>query len=959
MMGYIHCKAPSIKKIISLILLQACIFSGAAFSQTGSVKGTISDASTGEGLIGASILIQGTTRGTTTDLDGNFLLNNLQNGNYNLVIGYVSYEQQVQRVTINGGETVELAVKLIPSSLELGEVKVVANKRTDTEMSLITALKSGSLSTNGISRQQIARSQDKDASEVVSRIPGVTIREGKFINVRGLDERYNVVWLNGTGTPSSEADRRAFSFDVLPSSVIDNVILYKTPSPEIPADFAGAVVQIQTKNTVDNNSTEFSYTAGYRKYTTFENFYTYKGGRTDWLGFDDGTRSIPSGYPSTSRFRDLADNPTEADRLKITELGRSFSKTWSPEASKAIPDQSFQLNLNRKFLLGNISVGNITSLGYSMGNQHRRIFRAGYQAYDQVNDHPDTAYYFNDEVYSTKTKLNGLFNWLFVFGNNQKIEIRNFFNQVGDKQAILRLGRDFYGGSYKSATELGFQSRTIYSGQVSGNHNFHNDAISMNWILGYSYTNKLLPDIRRIEKNRNEDGGPSAPYTTSVNFNADPKLLSRLHLSNYENVYVGGLNYGHKISLGNIIPEIRAGLLTEYKTRSFTARNIGFAYSNLNLFNWDLTYQPIDSLFQDKNINYTDGIKIDESTNLSDSYNASNTLFAGYAGINIPLGNFKIYGGIRAEQNRQMLNGFDQNGAPVHVDNNIFDLFPSVNMTYNFTDRTLVRAAYGRTINRPEFREIAPFVYYNFEEKATYYGNPLLKNSYIDNVELRYEFFPNPGDMITLGGFFKHFQSPIEAHLTEYGSGLNYSYNNATSAESYGLEIDMRKSLINLESSGNFLRTFRHFVLVFNAALIHSKLHTNDPNERDKVRKMQGQAPYIINTGLFYENPKAGLMISALYNVIGEKIAYVGNASNPHMYQMPRNLLDITMNKKVGKYFILKAGIKDIFNQPVELRQNERVQVIPNDLEHELKRIQKTQVYKPSTAFILGFSLNL
>ncbi len=959
MKGYVLCKAHEVKRIIQLILLYIFLFPGTVFSQAGSIKGTIKDSFTGEGLIGANILIQGTTRGTTTDLDGNFLLNNLQNGSYNLVIGYVSYEQQIQRVSINKGETVELTVKLVPSSLELGEVKVVANKRTDTEMSLITALKSGSLSTSGISRQQISRSQDKDASEVVSRVPGVTIREGKFINVRGLDERYNVVWLNGAGTPSSEADRRAFSFDILPSSLIDNIVLYKTPAPEIPADFAGAVVQIQTKNTVDNNSTEFSYSTGYRQYTTFENFYTYRGGRFDWLGFDDGTRRIPSGFPSTSGFRDLADNPTEADKQKITELGRSFSKTWNPEASKAISDQSFQLNLNRKFLLGKISVGNITALGYSMGNQYRHIFRAGYQAYDQVNDHPDTAYYFNDEVYTTKTKLNGLFNWLFVFGNNQKIEVRNFFNQIGDKQAVLRLGRDFYGGSYKSATELGFQSRTIYSGQVSGNHNFHNAAIRMDWILGYSYTDKLQPDIRRVEKNRNEDGGPSAPYTISVNFNADPKLLSRLSLSNYEKVYVGGLNYGHKFSLGNNIPEIKTGFLAEYKTRSFTARNIGFAYSNLNLFNWDLTYQPVDSLFQDKNINSTDGIRIDESTNLSDSYDASNTLFAGYAGISIPLDDFKVYGGIRVEQNRQMLDGFDQNGAPVHVDNNIFDLFPSVNMTYSFTEKSLVRAAYGKTINRPEFREIAPFVYYNFEEKATYYGNPLLKNSYIDNVELRYEYFPNQGDMITVGGFFKNFQSPIEAHLTEYGSGLNYNYTNATSVESYGFEIDMRKSLINFENSGNFLRTFRHFVIVFNAAVIHSKLHTDDPNERDKVRRMQGQAPYIINTGLFYENPKAGLMISALYNVIGEKIAYVGNSSNPHMYQMPRNLLDFTINKKLGKYFVFKAGIKDIFNQPVELRQNERVQVIPNDLEHKVKRVQKTQVYRPSTAFILGFSLNL
>ena len=161
-------------------------------------------------------------------------------------------------------------------------------------------------------------------------------------------------------------------------------------------------------------------------------------------------------------------------------------------------------------------------------SQYRNIFRAGYEDYNVTEDHPDTSYYFYDDNYSTKTKLNGLFNWLLVFGNNQKIEFRNFFNQISDKTALLRDGRDFYGGSYKRGTELGFQSRSIYSGQLSSDLNFNEGRTNINWTLGYAYTNKLLPDIRRIEQNRNEDNGPNAPYTTSINFNADPKLLGRL-----------------------------------------------------------------------------------------------------------------------------------------------------------------------------------------------------------------------------------------------------------------------------------------------------------------------------------------------------------------------------------------------------------------------------------------------
>jgi hypothetical protein len=923
-------------------------------AQTGTVKGKISDAETGETLIGATVLIQGTTKGTITDVDGNFLLKDIEPGNYNLVISYVSYEQIIQRVDIKKGLVEEFVFSLHPSSVEVDAVKITANKRTDTEMSMISSLKSSNVVANGISKQQISRSQDKDASEVIGRVPGVTVRDGRFINVRGLDERYNVVLLNSTSAPSSESDRRAFSFDMIPSSLIDNLLLYKTPSPEIPADFAGAVVAIQTKNTVDNNSIDFSYGTGYRYNTTFEKFQTYEGGKTDWLGFDDGTRALPKGFPSTEEeFRNIADNPDETAKAKITEWGQAYNKIWTPQQKKAIPDQSFSLTMNRKFLLGKVSAGNVTSIGYSTGDQFREVFRAGYQAYNVALDQPDTGYYFNDDIYSTKTKLNGLFNWIVIFGNNQKIEFRNFFNQYSDKQTILREGRDNYGGLDKRGTELSFQSRMIYSGQVGGYFNFRQSQINLNWTLGYSYTNKFQPDIRRLEMNKDDAG----KYALSFNFNADPKMIGRLHLSNHENIYFGTLNYAHKISFAGVKPEIKTGILIERKDREFSGRNIGYAISSLP-FNWDLAYQPIDSVFQDKNINFNGGLKIDESSNPTDSYVASNELYAAYAGINLPEGKLKVYTGLRVEMNIQMLEGQKDDRSAYKVDNDFTDFFPSLNMSYNFSDRSLLRFAYGRTINRPEFREISLQSYYDFEEKATIYGNPKLKNAYIQNLDFRYEFFPANGDMVTLGMFYKRFQNPIEAHLVEAGSGRNYTFDNADLAQSYGVEIDLRKSLTALENADNLLRTLRHVIVVFNLALIKSELHSDELNAREPVREMQGQSPYIINTGLFYENAKRGLMISALYNIIGPRLMFVGDLDEPHIIQMPRNLIDITVNKKIGKHITLKLGIKDLFNQPVELRQNERIQLVAGASDRVAKRVQRTQVYKPSSSFTAGFSLN-
>jgi hypothetical protein len=451
--------------IFVLIIIMIHAFGIGIIAQNGIVKGKIEDKSTGEPLIGATVQIQGTTKGAVADIDGKFILENISSGTYHIVVSYVSYTQQIQEIEVSSSAVTELHFYMESSSVAVDAVKVTANKRNDTELSLISNMRMGYVVSNGISKQQISRSQDKDASEVVSRVSGVTVRDGRFINVRGLDERYNVVTLNGLVAPSSESDRRAFSFDMLPSALIDNLVIYKTPAPEIPADFAGALIQIETRNTIQDNSTEVSYSTGYRYNTTFNDFYTYKGGKTDWLGFDDGTRALPSGFPDNPvKFREIADAPDESEKSKITSWGRSFNKIWSPERVRAIPDQSVSLTLQRKVRIGSLKAGNITSIGYSTGQQLREVFRAGYQAYDLVNDHPDTAYYFNDDIYTTRVRLNLLSNWVFVLGKNHQIEFRNFFNQYSDKSTLIRAGRDNYGGIDKQGTELGFVSRSIYSG---------------------------------------------------------------------------------------------------------------------------------------------------------------------------------------------------------------------------------------------------------------------------------------------------------------------------------------------------------------------------------------------------------------------------------------------------------------------------------------------------------------
>lgn len=343
--------------VISFLLLVS--LSALKEARAGNIRGTVRDGKTGETLVGAQLLIQGTTRGTITDFDGNFVLADVTKGSYNLVVAFISYENQIIKVEVPEVGDAELVIDLLPVSIDVGEVKVVARKRSNTEVALMNTLKSGSLIVSGITAQQISRSQDKDAAEVVRRVPGITITDGRFVVVRGLEERYNSVMLNNATAPSFEADKRAFSFDAIPSGLIDNILIYKSPAPELPADFAGAAINIQTRNVADENSFSLTYGAKYNEGATFsKDFLTHEGSKTDWLGWDDGSRALPAGVPSPEAFALLYDWPDASAYLdrtaQINALSVLFPNNWEVSAKAPLPDQNFSVSFLRRFLIGKV-----------------------------------------------------------------------------------------------------------------------------------------------------------------------------------------------------------------------------------------------------------------------------------------------------------------------------------------------------------------------------------------------------------------------------------------------------------------------------------------------------------------------------------------------------------------------------------------------------------------------------
>ena len=895
----------SIYKYTNLIILFLTL-SGAAFAQEGTLRGTIKDAKTKEDIIGATILVQGINKGAATDINGFFSFAKLPAGSYSLKISYVGYDSKIyEGVKVEAGQVTDLNLSIEETSSTLAEVKVVAQRLTNTEVSVISEIKASQLVVSGISAAQITKTLDRTAAEVVKRVPGVTIFNERFINIRGLNERYNTVQLNNAFAPSMETDVRSFSFDIIPAGQIDRILIFKSPSAEIPGEFAGGVVKIFTKSIPENNYLTLDVSSSYREGTTGADFYATKNSNLAWTGFDQGYFDLPKFFPASRT--DLINLPASARDV----AGASLKNIWVADKSSALPDMRASLSGGFKFNLGETKIGNITAINYSNSCTFFQMDRNDY-GYSNIitTGKPDFVFNFVDKQYSNAIRLGVAHNWSARFANGSVIEFKNLYNQLANTQYIKRFGFD--NGSIWDIRSFDQVFRGIYTGQLTGRHEFQDGSLKMDWMLGFNSAFRNQPDYKRFRYN--VDGSNLSLFIP--NGAAQTSVLGRTYINLNENAQTAALNLIKKVAVGGKEAgnelEFKTGFFYEDKTRNFSARNIGFVKSTPSF----QTSLPIDQLFNPQNFNTLTGIRLDEQTNPNDSYKATNNLIAAYVSANFALGKkFNVIAGLRGEQNAQKLNSFDQLGKAINYNNTRLDLLPSVNFSYNFTEKSLLRLAYGKTLNRPEFRELAPFSFYDFVNNRTISGNSNLKNADIQNFDLRYENYPTPSELFSIAAFYKQFTNPIEV-IFDSGSNPILNFANAQSAFSTGLEAEIRKNL-SASAPNTFLGKTS---FVFNATYIYSRVKL-DPSisaGQSDNRPLQGQSPYIINAGLNYNDTKRGLQLNFNYNVIGKRIFAVGNnfgAPYPDWYEMPRNVVDFNFSKEITKTIMIKGGVSDLLNQ--------------------------------------------
>ena len=879
------------------------------------IKGVVIDQKSKETLIGAVVTVDGTNVKAITNIDGNFLIDGLdKDKKYTLYINYVGYKtQKIDGVQAKDADQV---IALQPDEQQLKEVTVTAVERRNTDAAMIQVAKNSPVIVSNVSAQEISRTQDTNAGEVIRRVPGVSLIDDKFVMVRGLSQRYNNVWVNGGAVPSSEADSRAFSFDIIPSSQIDNLTIVKSPTAEYPADYSGGFIIVNTKEIPAGNSFNIAVGGNWNTSSAFQNFSYSKGSGTDFLGFDNGLRSLNGGIHAALNPQ-LDANGKPVGDYATSLLGNGFNNDWLVKNRKPLGDLKLAASLNQRWMLGGRTLGMLAALNYT--NEYRTYENMEnnlYGIYDAANDKPNYLRHSVDDQYNNNVRLGAMLNFTFLSKDgNHKYQLKNIFNQLATSRYTWRDGVSAQSNLERSA-EYYYRSRTTYNGQLTGKHTFTSDALD--WSIGYAYANRHLPDRRRYLI---DDALESGVYALSTGND-----ISREWTQLDEHILSLGVNDKHHFKFGNFEPDLQVGAYGEYRTREYQTRNF--------IYNWNVSDNNMPSDFRhsdiptllssEANMGY-DKLYLLEEKQMRNNYRGHNTLGAGYLALSLPFGKLGIHAGVRFEHNDMELisnsRDYEKSESSRHYKTD--DVFPSLNTTYKINDQHQVRLSYGRSINRPEFREVSSSVYYDFDLASNVQGNTELKNCYVDNLDLRYEWYPSRGELISLAVFYKHFDSPIEwTYTVAGGTDLIYSYKNAKSANNYGVELDIRKNL-------GFIG-LKDFSWSFNGALIKSKVQF-EKGAKEEDRPMQGQSPYLINTGIFYKNAPLKMDIALLYNRIGKRIIGVGrsegstgddsNSRVPHSYEMPRNTIDFSLAKKFGEHLELKLNVRDLLAEKIYYKQ--------------------------------------
>lgn len=901
------------KNFIYFLITFTLLTTLTSFSQT--ITGKVIDGATSDILIGATIKVEGAKLGAVTDMDGRYEIE-LSPGKYNLIISYIGFnDMHIKDVVVNQGKITYLDVTLTPINLTTEEILIEANVSLSNEQALLVEKKNSDKITDGITSQQIKKVPDAAASDVLKRVTGLSIVKDKFVFVRGTSERYNNTTLNGAIVPSTESDKKSFSFDLFPSNLLENIVVSKTFTPDQPGNFSGGLVQIRTKDFPDAFTFNLSISSAFNSFTTGKEFLSYNAGEKKLLflnlGLDNGSRELPTIIP------DVPIKNSRFSNSEINEFSRAFPNNWLQSKRTAPINSGFQASVGGVLKVKKIPFGFLAAYSYKSTFTNKDVERNLYN----TDNTQLSGYVGKNSEFSVL--WGGLVNLNAKLGEHNKISLKSTFTLLSDDET------EQYNGFFspeqveRNLYVTRFTQRSLSSYQLIGEHYLFNK-LSVEWNASYSESRRKEPDVKTMTYQR--EVGTNEPFFAALNYNVGNDFTGGRFYSHLTDIS-RGLNVNFEFPLkinafssnNPINAKIKFGTSLNGTNRDFYARNFGPAlYMNAPI---NIVYLPIDKIFNPENFG-NGKLFYDELTKESDRYKAHDNVYAGYLMIDLPISDFRFIVGGRYEYSEQNVNtaGF----ISERLYNNLLnrDILPSINIIYKLNDRTNIRAAYSQTVARPELREIAPFSYVDFVSGITVFGNSTdLRRTLIRNYDLRYEFFPAAGELISFSLFYKRIDAPIEDVFLSTSTNKLKTFKNAEKgADNFGAEIELRKKL-------DFISGYlQNFAIMGNLTLVYSKVNLEGTGtvSTTQQRRMQGQSPYMINLGLFYDNYDLGLSGNIVYNRFGNRISEVGLSGYSDIYELGNDVIDFTVSKQFPIFsnnIELKFSARDILNQDKVFKQ--------------------------------------
>lgn len=904
----------------------ACLAPGAVHAQgQGLLVGRVTDARTGEPLANAHVHLGlpsdgwGASLGTLTSAGGRYAIG-VPPGVHDVTVQLIGYGTRSVGVELGAGQTMTLDFALEEQAIELEAITVTSSVQRSSATALMAERRRSLIAVDAIGAEQISRSPDGDAAQVLKRVPGVTVVDGKYAYVRGLGERYSATTLNGAPLASPEPDRKVVPLDLFPAGMLESVVTSKTYSPDQPGDFAGGLVQLRTPRFPSQRILEVGVTAGWNSVTSLRQGLGYTGGGLDFLGVDDGTRGLPSAIP-----RDARVSRARFSSAELQAMGRAFRGDWAPSPRELPPNTGLSLSFGEGFELGSQRrLGVVASARHSSEYGTRadvveRVFSATGSA-DPVAD-------YTGEVTGRTVTTGGMLGLTYQRAEAHQLELATVYTRTTDDVSRVLSGFNLDANANLWTSRIQYLEQVLLNTQLTGEHVLRSfrDA-TLRWRAAYSRASRYEPSTRE-SLYREFDG--------TYLWDDFIQSGSVFHQDSRDEGFDGGLSMVLPFELGGREAALSVGGSFERRERAAYTRRFRFRPEPGGMVDDQARALDPNELFGPPGTYIgPGGFELEEVTFRTDNYDAEQGVDALYALLEIrPVERLRLSGGVRVERSLQTVDPKDlwATGLPP-VDGARLastDVLPAVNVAFSLTERATLRASASRTLARPQLRELAPFSFADYVGGYLVLGNPGLEGTRISNLDLRFEWFRAPRSVLAVSTFYKRFESPIEVAVLP-STELIETWVNGGGGESYGVELEatsdleiVARALADLTLSGNLtlVRSRIETGGVFDAYLPGSGVTKLAATPRG--RRLQGQSPYVVNTSLTWSPPGRGASATLLFHRFGERIDAVSPDGLPDVVEQARSQLDAAVAWPLGGGWKAELSATRLLGNVVQLTQGD------------------------------------